>query len=171
MSQVLHHESRQAPFVEHLALRKASSAFPTGVTIVSTITADGVPCGLTVNSFTTVSLDPPLVAWSLKNTSPSLGHFDTATTATISILAHEQSELALRFASSRPDKFEGVAYTSSAGGAPVIEGCLAHFECRPWNRIEAGDHIMYIWEVEGVHLNELGAPLTFHAGGFRQILT
>ncbi len=171
MSQVAVQESRPGSRVEHMALRKASSAFPTGVTIVSTLTSEGIPCGLTVNSFTTVSLDPPLVSWSLKSTSPSLDHFDAATTATINILAHEQSELALRFARPVANKFEGVATRATPGGAPAIEGCLAYFECRPWSRVEAGDHILYIWEVVDLELNTLDAPLTFHAGGFRQLLT
>lgn len=172
MSEPALHRDRQAPpGIEPLALRRASSAFPTGVTIVSTLAASGAPCGLTVNSFTTVSLDPPLVAWSLKSSSPSLGHFDAAQAGAISILAHDQAELAQRFASPQADKFDGVAHSPSARGAPVIGGCLAHFECRPWSRVEAGDHILYIWQVEHVHLNTLDAPLTFHAGGFRQLLT
>lgn len=171
MSQVIASENRPTSGVEHMALRKASSAYPTGVTIVSTLTPAGEPCGLTVNSFTTVSLDPPLVSWSLKSTSPSLVHFDAATTGTINILAHEQSELAMRFAKPVADKFDGVKTRPTLGGAPAIQGCLAHFECRPWSRVEAGDHILYIWEVVDVELNTLEAPLTFHAGSFRQLFT
>lgn len=167
----LMHDRRPPVGIEPLALRRASSAFPTGVTIVSTVTADGTPCGLTVNSFTTVSLDPPLVSWSLKTTSPSLGHFDAAEAGSISILAQDQAELAMKFATPLPDKFDGVSHSACPRGVPIIDGCLAHFECSPWSRVEAGDHILYIWRVDRVHLNELASPLTFHAGGFRQLLT
>lgn len=163
------HDSPPPQGVEPLVLRRVSSAFPTGVTIVSILTPDGEPCGLTVNSFTSVSLDPPLVSWSLKNTSPSLDYFDRATAGIISILSQEQAELALRFASPRPDKFAGVAHSPCPRGAPIIDGSLAHLECSPWSRVEAGDHVLYIWRVEHARLNTLTAPLTFHAGGFRQL--
>src|SRR5690606_12824410 len=122
-----------------------------------------------VNSFTSVSLSPPLVLWCLSSHSPSLPHFDAADAYSISILADNQQDLATRFAKPIANKFEGVGWRRCGNGVPFIEECLGYLECRPWNRIDAGDHIIFLWRVERSHLLTLRSPLAFHAGGFRRI--
>lgn len=155
--------------VDPAALRRVCGTFPTGVAIVSTLDARGTPCGLTVNSFASVSLTPPLVLWSLNRNSPSLSHFDAAEAYTISILAHDQADLAQRFARPTPNKFENVAHDLCAKGVPIVQGCLGYLECRRWNRIDAGDHVLFIWQVENARVLSLRSPLAFHGGGFKRI--
>jgi flavin reductase (DIM6/NTAB) family NADH-FMN oxidoreductase RutF len=154
---------------DSLSFRSICGAYPTGVAIVSTRTASGAPCGLTINSFSSVSLDPPLVLWGLSRTSPSLEHFDQAEAFVINMLAEDQAELASKFARPALNKFDGVLHRACPKGAPIIEGCLAQLECRPWSRIEAGDHIVYIWQVEHAQLLSLRSPLAFHGGKFKRI--
>lgn len=149
-------------------LRRVCGAFATGVAIVSTRRPDGSPCGLTVNSFASVSLEPPLVLWSLWRGSPSVECFDRADAYAISILAEHQDDLARRFATPGDDKFDGAQYRHGELGAPIIDGCVAHFECRPHDRVEAGDHIVYVWRVERAERSD-AAPLAFHGGAFRRI--
>lgn len=157
------------PAADPVSLRRVCGAFPTGVAIVSTRDADGAPCGLTVNSFTSVSLDPPLVLWSLNRHSPSLPHFDAAEAYTISILAHDQAHLAQRFSTPVANKFEGVPHDVCEKGVPIVQGCLGYLECRPWSRVEAGDHVVFIWHVEHARMLSLQSPLAFHGGGFKRI--
>lgn len=155
--------------VDASVLRRVCAAYPTGVAIVSTLNGEGAPCGLTINSFASVSLDPPLVLWGLNANSPSLPYFDNADAFTISILSHEQGELASRFARREPDKFDGVAFEACERGVPIIEGAVASLECRPWSRVEAGDHILYIWRVADARVHSLNSPLVFHNSGFKRI--
>jgi len=129
-------------------LRKALGTFATGVTIVTTLTKDKQLVGVTANSFSSVSLEPPIVLWSLKKNSPSLQAFDHSGRFAVNVLALDQTELSKRFASPIPDKFSTVAYIEGIGGLPLIENCVATFQCKTHQRIEAGDHILYLGEVE-----------------------
>lgn len=159
----------EVPWADPIALRRVCGAFATGVAIVATNDPSGAPVGLTVNSFTSVSLSPPLVLWSLNRHSPSLPHFDAAEAYTISILADDQAHLAKRFARPQADKFEGVAHELCEKGVPLVSDCLGHLECRPWSRVEAGDHVVFIWHVERARTLSLRAPLAFHGGGYKRI--
>jgi flavin reductase (DIM6/NTAB) family NADH-FMN oxidoreductase RutF len=145
-------------------LRDALGAYPTGVTIVTTRGADGRPVGLTVNSFASLSLEPPLLLWSLANRSPSLRAFRSAGHFAVNVLGADQAALARRFADPAVvDKFDGVAL--AAGPAPVIDGALAWFVCAARDAIETGDHTLFIGRVE-THVAHDGQALLFHRGRF-----
>lgn len=146
--------------------RAALGQFATGVTIVTTRDKQGHAVGLTANSFNSVSLDPPLVLWSLSKRSSSLPAFKTGTHFCINVLALEQRMLAERFASKALDRFEGVAWRDGSGGAPIIEGAAAAFECFHHSHHDAGDHIIFIGQVERCDRRLGSAPLVFHGGRF-----
>ncbi|MCS4502732.1 FMN reductase (NADH) NtaB [wastewater metagenome] len=154
--------------IDPQALRNALGCFATGVTIVTTRGEDGSPVGLTVNSFSSVSLEPPLVLWSLVRRSPSRAAFERATHFTVNVLTTGQRDLSQRFATARPDKFEGVRWWAGAGGAPVIEGCLAHFQCRQALRYDGGDHDIFLGRVEDFDASPAGEPLVFVTGRYHQ---
>jgi flavin reductase (DIM6/NTAB) family NADH-FMN oxidoreductase RutF len=144
-------------------LRNALGRFATGVTVITTRTASGKREGLTVNSFAAVSLDPPLVSWSLKRLSPSFASFLDARHFAVNVLSAEQSALCRHFATPSPDKFTDIACADGLHGAPLLAGCLASFECRTQNTFEGGDHMIFIGRVDrAVHRD--GEPLIFSAG-------
>jgi 3-hydroxy-9,10-secoandrosta-1,3,5(10)-triene-9,17-dione monooxygenase reductase component len=145
--------------------RKALGSFATGVTIITTRTADGEPLGLTVNSFNSVSLNPPLVLWSLANTSMSLSAFTSATNWAVHVLAADQEELSGRFARRGEDKFAGLDTEEGAGGIPLLRGCTARFQCRTAFQYEGGDHMIFVGEVLSFDRNET-SPLVFHGGRY-----
>jgi flavin reductase (DIM6/NTAB) family NADH-FMN oxidoreductase RutF len=128
-------------------LRKALGTFATGVTIVTTLDKDKNRIGVTVNSFSSVSLEPPIVLWSLKKSSLNVAAFDHSGRFVINVLAQTQVNLSQRFASSIQDKFSSVEFREGLGGLPMIENCVASFQCMTYQRIEAGDHILYLGEV------------------------
>jgi flavin reductase (DIM6/NTAB) family NADH-FMN oxidoreductase RutF len=140
--------------------------FATGVTIVTARTPAGVLVGLTANSFNSVSLQPPLVLWSLAQAAGSMAALSTGSHYAIHILAADQKDLAERFASGRADRWRGVAYTDGASGAPLLDGAAASFECFNRSRYEEGDHVIFVGEVERCTHRAGAAPLLFHGGKF-----
>ena len=122
--------------------------FATGVTIVTTRTAEGTLVGLTASSFNSVSLEPPLVLWSLARSSSSMMAIGTGSHYAINILAADQQALAEQFAQKKTDRWLNVAFTEGASGAPVIAGCAATFECFNRSRYDEGDHVIFVGEVE-----------------------
>ncbi|MDP1565756.1 MAG: flavin reductase family protein [Polaromonas sp.] len=147
------------------ALRSALGQFATGITVVTTRAADGAFVGLTVNSFSALSLEPALILWSLRCSSPSLPVFEATERFVVNVLAEAQVEVSRRFALPIADKFDGVAHAENAWGQPLLHGAAAWFECRTVSRQAAGDHCLFIAEVERFTLSE-AAPLLFHAGGY-----
>ena len=133
--------------------RRALGQFATGVTIISAAAGEQL-IGVTANSFSSVSLDPPLILWSIAKTSQSLPLFRTATHFAVNVLASDQMELASRFARSGPDKFSGVDWQAGLGGAPLFPGTAASFECVQHALIEAGDHYIMQGRVERYTRNE-----------------
>ena len=129
-------------------LRNALGSFGTGVTIITTRTRDGYMTGMTANSFTSVSLNPPLVLWSSSLYANSLPAFQESSHFVVNILAYDQIELSNRFAKSIEDKFAEVDHIIPECGAPVLIGSAAHFECRNEFRHYGGDHIIFIGHVE-----------------------
>jgi flavin reductase (DIM6/NTAB) family NADH-FMN oxidoreductase RutF len=129
-------------------LRNALGSFATGVTIITTRSRSGVITGMTANSFTSVSLDPPLVLWSSSLYANSLPAFQESSHFCVNILAYDQIELSNRFAKSIEDKFADVDHIVPESGAPVLIGSAAHFECRNEFRHYGGDHIIFIGHVE-----------------------
>lgn len=150
------------------ALRTALGRFATGVTIVTCLDAAGEPVGLTANSFSALSLDPPLVLWSLRRSSLSLDAFDGASHFAVNVLAESQAELSRRFASSVTDKFAEGAWTRGLGGAPVLGGAAAVFECATQQALDGGDHRLFIGRVQRLAEQAI-APLVFHSGHYRML--
>jgi 3-hydroxy-9,10-secoandrosta-1,3,5(10)-triene-9,17-dione monooxygenase reductase component len=148
------------------ALRSALGRFTTGVTIATCRDADGRPVGLTANSFNSLSLDPPLVLWSLRCASPALSAFRGASHFAVNVLSEGQVGLSRRFASAVPDRFAEGQWADGAGGAPVLAGCTAVFECALHAQQELGDHVLFIGRVERMHEAAL-PPLLFQAGHYR----
>ncbi|MBY4597690.1 flavin reductase family protein [Ottowia caeni] len=146
--------------------RTALGMFATGVTIVTAIGDTGEPIGLTANSFNSVSLQPPLVLWSLGLRSKSLPIFCAGTHYAINILAADQQELALRFATPSRSRWEGVHWRPGIAGAPLIEGAAASFECFNRSRYEEGDHVIFVGKVEHCTHRPGASPLLFHGGRF-----
>ncbi len=147
-------------------LRRALGQFATGVTVVTTRAEDGRRVGVTANSFTSLSLDPPLVLWCLDRASPSMSAFEAAGHFAINVLSAGQHFLSRQFATPAEDKFIGVACDDGFGGLPMLAGVLARFVCRNVRQVEAGDHVIVIGEVERFETFE-GEPLVFHSGSYR----
>ena len=150
---------------ESLSLRRALGSFATGVTVVSTLAEDGRLVGVTANSFGSVSLEPPIVLWSLHRHSPNLPAFDQGGHFVVNVLAQDQAALSRRFAASRSDKFDGVAMRRSRSGLPVLDGCVAHFHCRTSQRLQVGDHVLFLARVEAFE-HSPGAGLLFYQGQY-----
>ena len=146
--------------------RAALAMFATGVTIVTALDASGEPVGLTANSFNSVSIEPPLVLWSLSRQAGSMPAFERGSHYAINILAAGQHALAERFASRGLDRFEGVAFRAGASGAPLLDGAAAVFECFNRSRYEEGDHVIFVGEVERCARREGAQPLIFHGGRY-----
>lgn len=151
--------------VDARELRNALGAFTTGVTIVTTRDAAGHDVGLTANSFNSVSLEPPLVLWSLARSSGSRAAFVEAAYFAVHILGARQEALSNLFARRGADKFAGIEVTRGRGGVPLLDGCAARFECRTAYRHEGGDHEIFVGEVLTFeHFEE--PPLVFQKGGY-----
>jgi flavin reductase (DIM6/NTAB) family NADH-FMN oxidoreductase RutF/flavin-dependent dehydrogenase len=154
-------------------LRRALGQYATGVTVVTTEDADGNRWGMTANSFTSVSLNPPLVLWAAAKSSPSLPAFEAADRFAVNVLAFDQHHLSRQFSISGTDKFEGVTLVPAdqvehpdVVHPPVLEGTVAHFVCRRTERVDAGDHVVFFGEIESYHAPG-GEPLVFHSGFYR----
>jgi 3-hydroxy-9,10-secoandrosta-1,3,5(10)-triene-9,17-dione monooxygenase reductase component len=145
--------------------RNALGAFATGVTIVTARSPDGADVGVTANSFNSVSLDPPMILWSLAKTSTSFDAFMVAEYFAVHVLAMNQEALSGRFAKSNTDKFSGLTVERGRGAIPLLPGCAARFQCRAAYRHEGGDHIILVGEVEDFD-HDGHAPLAFHGGRY-----
>lgn len=144
--------------------RHALGQFATGVTIVTTADALGRPIGLTVSSFNSVSLEPPLVLWSLAHRAASLPVFQQCGHYAIHVLAAGQQELAQRFATRGVDKFAGVTWEANEQGVPLIEGAAAVFECSNRSRYDEGDHTIFVGLVQRCQHLQGVQPLIYHGG-------
>lgn len=153
------------PF-DRRGFRNALGRFPTGVTVVTTLDPNGRRIGLTANSFNSVSLDPPLVLWSLAKSASSLTDFANAPHYAINVLAADQIGLSRQFSGATEDRFKGVPCRKGLGEVPLIEGCAAWFECHNVHQYEGGDHVILVGRVE--RFADADRPaLAFHAGGYR----
>ncbi len=148
------------------ALRNALGRFATGVAVVTAIDPDGHPIGLTVNSFSAVSLDPALVLWCLDNNSHNLEAFRRASHHAINILAADQQDLSNRFATWPADRFAGLPWHPGAGGAPLFPGCCATFEVANETAHAGGDHTIFVGRIERFGERVDLAPLLYHAGRY-----
>lgn len=145
--------------------RRALGMFATGVTIVTTKAADGTPVGITANSFNSVSLEPPMVLWSLANNARSLPAFTGSEFWNVHILSNEQEALSNRFARPGEDKFAGLELDTQASGAPLLPGCSARFQCKNAFKYDGGDHTIFVGEVVQYDSSAL-PPLLYVTGGY-----
>eukprot|EP01030_Chromulinospumella_sphaerica_P015565 gene15565-15376_t len=149
--------------VDTRAFRRALGNFATGVTVVTAADASGRKVGVTANSFNSVSLDPPLILWSIDKRSTSHAVFEAATHFAVNVLAADQIDLSNNFARPREDRFAEIEYQAGAGGAPVLAGCSARFECEKYQQVDGGDHWIMIGKV--VAFDDCGrSPLLYHQG-------
>lgn len=154
--------------IDSIRLRRVLGSFATGVTVVTTRSADGRPVGLTANSFSSVSLLPPLVLWSLRCDSSAMDAFLTARHWAVHVLSADQQALSDRFARRSEDRFAGLEIASGEAGVPMLSGCAAVLQCRTVAEHQAGDHVIFIGEVLACeHLD--AQPLVFHAGRYAQL--
>jgi flavin reductase (DIM6/NTAB) family NADH-FMN oxidoreductase RutF len=149
-------------------LRNALGRFTTGVTIITCCDTQGGYVGLTANSFNSLSLDPPLVLWALRETSSHLADFTGAKSFAVNVLSQSQVDLSRRFASSQAHRFAAGDWVLGPHGAPVLAGCAAVFECATVSHQLAGDHRLFIGRVLAFTDTKL-PPLVFQAGHYRQL--
>src|ERR1700726_868483 len=156
--------SHQSP-IDPRDFRSALGTYATGVTIITAAGADGKPYGLTCNSFASVSLNPPLVLWSLGMFSQALSVFQNASHFAVHVLGASQQALATKFAKSSEEKFAGVEWTPGLGKAPLLADSVANFQCRAANRYYGGNHVFFLGAVEAYSYNRQ-EPLLFARGGY-----
>jgi flavin reductase (DIM6/NTAB) family NADH-FMN oxidoreductase RutF len=148
--------------------RRACSLFATGVAVLGTTDTDGAPQGLTINAFSSLSLDPQLVMVAVDQACTSIGTFETSGHYAVNILREEQRELSIRFAELEEGRFAGVPWKPGVLGSPVIEGVLGVIECRTVQVVCAGDHQVLIGQVVVVWIGE-GRPLIFYKGAYTRL--
>jgi 4-hydroxyphenylacetate 3-hydroxylase, reductase component len=146
--------------------RRALSQFPTGVTVITTLDADGKPLGVTASSFNSVSMDPALILWSIDKAALSLACFEKAEYFAVNILGRDQVDTSNNFASRGEDKFTNVDYSAGPGGAPLLNDYAAQFECKTWAVYEGGDHLILVGEVIDYRYNDNIQPLVFARGSY-----
>ena len=146
-------------------LRQALARYVTGVAVVTATDPRGAPLGLTVNSFSSASLEPPLVLWGLSSRSSRQAGFLAARHFAINVLGAAQQELSARFAGPAEDRFGGIEWRAGLGGAPLLAGCIATFECAAAGQMPAGDHIILFGRVERFQ-HRPGTPLVFFASRY-----
>ena len=155
---------RGRPLDDSRAFRRCLGQYPTGVTVM-TASHDSGPVGMTVNSFASVSLDPPLILWSIRRESKQVDAYRNAGHFAVNMLAHDQMQVSQWFSRGLPEKFELVSWEAGLGGAPLIHGAVAQLECKCVSVQEAGDHLILIGEVKQYAHFE-GEPLTFSNGAY-----
>jgi len=148
--------------------RRACARYATGVTVTTVQGLTGEPEGLTVNSFTSVSLEPPLVLVCIDKSADSHPHFRAAKGFAINVLGEEQIGVSQHFATFQGDRFEGLTWRPGLHGAPLLAGVLATLECAMHEQVDAGDHTIFVGQVERVAFHD-GTPLVYFAGAYRKL--
>jgi flavin reductase (DIM6/NTAB) family NADH-FMN oxidoreductase RutF len=151
--------------VDSRAFRQALGQFPTGVCVVTCL-VNGERIGMTMSSFNSLSLDPPLVLFSIDHRAASLSLWKNAKGYAVNVLAENQKEISNRFARPLSSKWEGTSFSPGSCGAPVLPGVAAVFECVPWARHESGDHTLFIAEVKNFWASPDRQPLVFSKGRY-----
>ncbi len=154
------------PSVEPGDFKEALGCFATGVTVISAVGPRGELIGITVNSFNSVSLDPPLILFSLNRRAYSLRAFLSTQACAVNILRAGQEEISDRFASALDDKFSGIEHELWDSGCPILTGALASFECKIRHTYHGGDHVIFVGEVTRLRHDPEGQPLLFHGGKY-----
>lgn len=155
-----------APGVDSANFRRVLGHYPTGVCVVTAVDDQGVPVGMVVGSFTSVSLNPPLVAFFPDKRSTSWPRIAAAGKFCVNVLGSDQEALCRQFASSGADKFAGVSHRTSANGSPILDGVVAWIDCSLHAVHEAGDHHIVLGEVLELETESANRPLLFFQGGY-----
>ena len=151
--------------------RNALGCFVTGVTVVTTLKPDGERIGLTVNSFNSVSIDPPLILFSLARQALSLPHFRDTDHFAVNVLQEGQLHLSNNFARSSTEKWDDVTVHVGETGCPLLPGCAAIFECRKYAEYDGGDHVIFVGEVLSMEADHGADPLVYHRGQYSAVAT
>ncbi|WP_121118591.1 flavin reductase family protein [Croceibacterium ferulae] len=152
--------------VDALTFRHIMGHYPTGVCAITACTAAGMPLGMIVGSFASVSLDPVLVGFFPARSSSTWPQIAATGRFCVNVLADTQEELCKILASKLPDRFAGIAHGKSPGGAPLLDGAIAWFDCKLHDVVDAGDHLLVLGAVETLDTHHAGRPLLFHQGEF-----
>ncbi len=155
--------------IDQIGFRKALSQFATGVAVVTACNADGSPIGMTMTSFNSLSLDPPLILFSVDRRAFSLDAMLAAKGYAVNILARQQEQLSNQFAKALADKWSNVEHKIGHAQAPLLSGVLAHFECDPYANHDGGDHVLFIARVVRFTAVEEGDPLIFFRGKYHSV--
>jgi len=155
--------------IDPIKFRRALGNFATGVTIMTAQNEQGEKVGVTANSFNSVSLDPPLILWSIDKNSSSFPVFEQASHFAVNILSGSQIELSNKFSRRNIDKYDGTSYREGAGSAPMLENCSAVFECERHQIIEGGDHWIIVGKVVNFH-DQGRSPLVYHQGAYSGVI-
>lgn len=154
--------------VDPRAFRNAMASFATGVTVVTAKTADGRPVGLTVSSFTSVSLEPPMVLFCLDRDTANLDTFCEGPFA-VNVLREDQKEVSIRFATRNGEKWSLTQHETWDSGCPILTGCLANLECGVEHVHEGGDHVIIVGRVQRVATNPGGQPLVYFRSAYAEL--
>jgi flavin reductase (DIM6/NTAB) family NADH-FMN oxidoreductase RutF len=154
--------------IDPASFRQALAQFSSGVTVVTTRSADGRPLGLTVTAFCSVSLEPPLVLVSVDARSEANAALRASGLFAVSVLAEGQADVSRQFARAGPDKFTRVELETGENGLPLVVGALAHLECAVRSTHAEGDHLIHVGEIERAVVRP-GRPLVYHRGGYRHL--
>lgn len=149
--------------------RDAMGRFPTGICVITANPQGFAPFGMTVNSFASVSLDPPLVLWSLRNDSECFAAFEKADKYGVNILAADQAELSTQYSKKDNHTLDSAHYTMGRHGTPLLRGAVTSFECDIWQRYDGGDHVILVGKVETMQNNPVDSPLVFFSGKYREL--
>lgn len=149
--------------------RHALGCFATGVTVITSIGPRGELLGNTVNSFTSVSLDPPLILWCMGRHAMSLRSYLSTDQFVVNILSSDQQHLSAAFAKAGADKFSGIDYETGVTGCPILTGAAAVFECKTRHTYMGGDHVIFVGEVVSAAFEPNGEPLLFHRGKYGRL--
>lgn len=152
--------------IDQREFRAALGQFATGITVVTARSQSGELLGITANSFNSVSLDPPLVLFSLDKRALSLAAFEAAGSFAINVLNDTQDDVSRNFARAMGDKWAGVDFEHWETGSPILPGCLANFDCRTHAIYEGGDHRIFVGEVLRFNASTEGGPLLYFRGGY-----
>ncbi len=152
------------------AFRQCLGRFATGVTVITCTDAAGTACGMTANSFSSVSLDPPLILWNIAKVSQFLDAYLEAAHFGVNVLSAQQTSVSIHFAQSKPDLFDGIDHTTTGRGVPRLNESLAWFECRTHQVHDCGDHFIIVGAVTEFAACE-GQPLIFFAGDYAKLGT
>ncbi len=156
--------------IDPRAFRRALGNFATGVTIITAQGPDGTNVGVTASSFNSLSIDPPLILWSSIKEARSCAIFEASTHFAVNILAADQMDMSNHFARQQEDKFANIEWEEGIGGAPIFPNCAGRFQCETYNKVDGGDHWIFIGKV--VAFDDFGrAPLCFHQGSYSMLIS